>query len=115
MAEISEIRQTVVKEAGGGTEVDLSQHRVFLLGENRWEEPSRLAGRDRKDVRNEYAATKCLTCRGEGRLLCTGILIYRLREIFDHFLSLITYRYDHFGIGRTKRKSSHILYMFSST
>lgn len=71
VAEISEIRQTVVKEAGGGTEVDLSQHRVFLLGENRWEEPSRLAGRDRKDVRNEYAATKCLTCRGEGRLLCT--------------------------------------------
>lgn len=70
MTEISEVQQTVVRN--GDTE-DVSHHRVFLLGENRWEEPSRLRttkGADR--VKNKDATTKCLQCRGEGRLLCTG-------------------------------------------
>lgn len=58
----------------GETEVEVSQHRVFLLGENRWEEPSRLVGRDKKVgvIKTKDARTKCLSCRGEGRLLCTG-------------------------------------------
>ncbi|XP_047317453.1 protein disulfide isomerase pTAC5, chloroplastic-like [Impatiens glandulifera] len=34
-------------------------HGVYVVEENRWEEPSKLIG-------------KCLQCRGEGRLLCTG-------------------------------------------
>lgn len=68
--EISEIKQTVVKE--GATEVDLSERRVFLLGENRWEEPSRLAGRGNQDAgsKAKKATTQCLTCHGEGRLMC---------------------------------------------
>ncbi|XP_058094663.1 protein disulfide isomerase pTAC5, chloroplastic [Magnolia sinica] len=71
VTEITEIQQTVVKESGV-TEVDLSQHRVFLLGENRWEEPSRLVDRDKPiNGSKSSSATKCLTCRGEGRLLCT--------------------------------------------
>lgn len=53
----------------GVTELDISQQRVFLLGENRWEEPSRLS-RDKKTTGE--SKTKCLSCRGEGRLLCTG-------------------------------------------
>ncbi|XP_062165999.1 protein disulfide isomerase pTAC5, chloroplastic [Alnus glutinosa] len=61
--EISEVQQKVVKE--GVSKVEVYQHRVFLLGENRWEEPSRVGNSKAKD-----ATTKCLTCRGEGRLMC---------------------------------------------
>ncbi|PQQ01307.1 uncharacterized protein Pyn_16949 [Prunus yedoensis var. nudiflora] len=43
--EISEVQQTLVKE--GVTKVEVSEHRVFLLGENRWEDSSRLS-RNRK-------------------------------------------------------------------
>ncbi|XP_043703515.1 protein disulfide isomerase pTAC5, chloroplastic [Telopea speciosissima] len=71
MTEFSEIQQTVVKESGT-TEVEVSQHRVFLLGENRWEEPSRLVGKGKKVGGSTTSAvvTKCPTCRGEGHLLC---------------------------------------------
>ncbi|XP_059447492.1 protein disulfide isomerase pTAC5, chloroplastic isoform X2 [Corylus avellana] len=64
ITEISEVQQKVVKE--GVTKVEVSEHRVFLLGENRWEEPSRLG-----KIKTKDATTKCLTCRGEGRLMCT--------------------------------------------
>nr|GMD87025.1 protein disulfide isomerase pTAC5, chloroplastic-like [Ipomoea batatas] len=69
--EISEFEQKVVKE--GDTETDITQHRVFLLGENRWEEPSRLKGNMQPAATKSSsgkATTKCLSCRGEGRLLC---------------------------------------------
>ena len=58
----------------GVTEVKASQQRVFLLGENRWEEPSRLIGKDKQVSVSKLkdSVTKCLSCRGEGRLLCTG-------------------------------------------
>lgn len=65
MTEISEVQQKVVKE--GVPKVEVYQHRVFLLGENRWEEPARVGNSKTKD-----ATTKCLTCRGEGRLICAG-------------------------------------------
>lgn len=70
-SEISEIQQKTLEDV---TEVEVSQHRVFLLGENRWEEPSRLVGRNKGDGGNnsQSATTRCLSCRGEGRLLCTG-------------------------------------------
>ncbi|XP_022761927.1 protein disulfide isomerase pTAC5, chloroplastic [Durio zibethinus] len=72
LTEISEIQQKAVKEEGF-IETEVSQHRVFLLGENRWEEPSRLSGRDKqvRESKNKDTATKCHACRGEGRLLCT--------------------------------------------
>ncbi|XP_068316969.1 protein disulfide isomerase pTAC5, chloroplastic isoform X1 [Pyrus communis] len=70
--EITEVQQTVVKEEDG-TEVEVSHHRVFLLGENRWEDSSRLITNKKKggDGKTVGASTRCLTCRGEGRLLCT--------------------------------------------
>lgn len=70
---MSEIQRTVVKKSD--SEVEVSQHRVFLLGENRWEEPKRLAGRNRQvsGSKSGNTTTKCLACRGEGRLMCTGI------------------------------------------
>lgn len=73
MTEISEIQQRVVK-GSGVAEVDVTRNRVFLLGENRWEDPSRLVGRNRQvgGGTNTDATTKCISCRGEGRLLCTG-------------------------------------------
>lgn len=73
ITEVSQFQQKVVNE-DSATEVEVSQHRVFLLGENRWEEPSRISGRS-KQVGNSKikdAKIKCLTCRGEGRLLCSG-------------------------------------------
>ncbi|KAG6791278.1 hypothetical protein POTOM_000393 [Populus tomentosa] len=71
VTEISEIHQKVVKEEV--TEVEVSHHRVFLLGENRWEEPSRLNGRKKQvsGSKTKDSSKQCLTCRGEGRLLCT--------------------------------------------
>ncbi|XWS35117.1 hypothetical protein CRYUN_Cryun21dG0098700 [Craigia yunnanensis] len=72
LTEISEIQQKVVKEEVF-KETEVSQHRVFLLGENRWEEPSRLAGKDKHimESKNKDTATRCNACRGEGRLMCT--------------------------------------------
>lgn len=71
MTDISEVQQNVVK-SDKGTEVP--ERGVFLLGENRWEEPSRLIASEGVDrSKNKNATTKCLQCRGEGRLLCTGM------------------------------------------
>ncbi|KAK2401817.1 hypothetical protein P8452_08458 [Trifolium repens] len=68
--EISEVQQNVVGEVDKGTE--LSHPRVFLLGENRWEEPSRLLAKGAvKKVKNKDATIKCLQCSGLGILLCT--------------------------------------------
>ncbi|KAI0513983.1 hypothetical protein KFK09_010015 [Dendrobium nobile] len=67
----AEIQETLIKEAGD-TEIGISQHRVFLLGENRWEEPSRLQGRNKpSEASKASSSTRCLTCRGEGRLMCS--------------------------------------------
>ncbi|KAJ6790810.1 peptidoglycan binding domain containing protein [Iris pallida] len=41
VTKITEMQQTVTKETGD-EEVEVSDHKVFLLGENRWEEQSRL-------------------------------------------------------------------------
>ncbi|KAH7691088.1 PGBD-like protein [Dioscorea alata] len=68
--EIAEVQQTVIKESGTA-EIEVSQRRVFLIGENRWEEPSRLVGRDKPAAGSKPVSTKkCLSCRGEGRLMC---------------------------------------------
>ncbi|KAI5337203.1 hypothetical protein L3X38_016472 [Prunus dulcis] len=69
--EISEVQQTLVKE--GVTKVEVSEHRVFLLGENRWEDSSRLSRNQTKvgESKTMNTTTRCLTCREEGRLLCT--------------------------------------------
>ncbi|CAL1354454.1 unnamed protein product [Linum trigynum] len=71
MTGISETNQKVVKDEGA-KEVEASKHRVFLLGENRWEEPSLLIGRNKERTASKVTrTTKCLTCRGERRLMCT--------------------------------------------
>ncbi|EXB87095.1 hypothetical protein L484_010077 [Morus notabilis] len=69
VTEISNVQQTAVKDEGVKG-VEVSKHRVYLLGENRWEEPSRLGGRDKKV--DDKSTSKCHVCRGEGRLMCTG-------------------------------------------
>lgn len=71
--EIEEVQQTIVKE-DGVSETEVSHHRVYLLGENRWEEPSRLStSKKPAETTSDSTTMKCLTCRGEGRLLCMGI------------------------------------------
>lgn len=72
MTSLTDIQQTVIKE-DGATGVEVSEQRVFLLGENRWEEPSRLVGRESFIGNKPVSTTKCLSCRGEGRLMCTGM------------------------------------------
>lgn len=86
--EIEEVQQTIVKE-DGVSETEVSHHRVFLLGENRWEEPSRLSS-SKKPAETSSASTtiKCITCRGEGRVLCMGI--YSVPSlVFEELLSNI--------------------------
>eukprot|EP00897_Mesotaenium_endlicherianum_P007409 jgi/Mesen1/6697/ME000343S05873 len=53
-----------------------TSHRVFLLGENRWEDPDRMEGL-RSDAASlaagrqvTPAAPKCHACRGEGHVVC---------------------------------------------
>lgn len=71
VSEITEIKETIIKDTGD-KEIEASSHRVFLLGENRWEEPSRLIRRDKPIGANEVAyRSKCITCGGQGRLTCT--------------------------------------------
>uniref|UniRef100_A0A1J3I2G5 Peptidoglycan binding-like domain-containing protein n=1 Tax=Noccaea caerulescens TaxID=107243 RepID=A0A1J3I2G5_NOCCA len=67
--QVSEKKQQSIIKDQSDRESEVSEHRVFLLGENRWEDPSRLnkpvAGSKSTDTK-----PKCVTCRGEGRLLC---------------------------------------------
>ncbi|KAM0871658.1 hypothetical protein ACQ4PT_039232 [Festuca glaucescens] len=65
VTEAAEVPQTVVKE-------DFNKHRVYLLGENRWEDPSRLTNRNKPISGGATTAStkQCITCRGEGHLLC---------------------------------------------
>ncbi|KAJ4759697.1 plastid transcriptionally active 5 [Rhynchospora pubera] len=71
----ADIEKTVIKESNASNSgVEVSKHRVFLLGENRWEEPSRLVQNNKKQEIKSSRPTsgiKCLSCRGEGRLMCT--------------------------------------------
>ncbi|CAA7027930.1 unnamed protein product [Microthlaspi erraticum] len=66
--QVSEKKQSIVKDQSN-REGEASQHRVFLLGENRWEDPSRL-NKTVDTSKSTGAKPKCVTCRGEGRLLC---------------------------------------------
>ncbi|XP_023634471.1 protein disulfide isomerase pTAC5, chloroplastic [Capsella rubella] len=71
VTQVPEKKQSIIKDQSDG-EVDVTQNRVFLLGENRWEDPSRLIGRNKPVDRSKSTNTKtrCITCRGEGRLMC---------------------------------------------
>ncbi|ESQ56318.1 hypothetical protein EUTSA_v10025497mg [Eutrema salsugineum] len=62
--QVSEKQQAITKDQS-----DSSQYRVYLLGENRWEDPSRL-NKPVGGSKSTDTKTKCITCRGEGRLLC---------------------------------------------
>ncbi|OEL36838.1 hypothetical protein BAE44_0002143 [Dichanthelium oligosanthes] len=67
---IAEVRQTLVTE-NGVSGVGISENRVFLLGENRWEDPSRLTSKKKPVSTGTAASTKpCISCRGEGRVMC---------------------------------------------
>ncbi|KAI3688406.1 hypothetical protein L1987_82118 [Smallanthus sonchifolius] len=81
VTETPEVPLRVVKEV---SEPEASEHRVFLLGENRWEDSSRLKNRNSQSQPNSkgVAKTKCITCRGEGRLLCLGAVFYSLNNHF---------------------------------
>nr|XP_043612884.1 protein disulfide isomerase pTAC5, chloroplastic-like [Erigeron canadensis] len=66
-----EIPSSFVKEDPEPYESD---NRVYLLGENRWEDASRLKNRNGQNQTQTdskgVVTTKCITCRGVGHLLC---------------------------------------------
>ncbi|KAL8162887.1 hypothetical protein V2J09_014376 [Rumex salicifolius] len=64
ITESPEIQQTIVKKEEKSN-TDLYQNRVYLLGENRWEEPSRVGVK-----KVEGSPINCIVCRGEGRIMC---------------------------------------------
>ncbi|KAL5702703.1 hypothetical protein ACHQM5_027882 [Ranunculus cassubicifolius] len=72
VTKISEAKDIALKESGH-TEVDPKQHRVFLLGENRWEDSSRLTDKNKQNGGSTtgISTTKCIACRGEGHILCS--------------------------------------------
>ena len=51
-----------------------SDRRVYLLGENRWEEPSRLNGKNGTvaTISKLVLGENCYSCKGVGTMLCTG-------------------------------------------
>ncbi|KAG8082668.1 hypothetical protein GUJ93_ZPchr0014g47513 [Zizania palustris] len=75
ITEISEVQQTVVN-GNGVSGVGLPEQRVFLIGENRWENPSWLTQKSKPISSATAASTKrCISCQGEGRLICIGTKI----------------------------------------
>ncbi|KAJ3706400.1 hypothetical protein LUZ61_010105 [Rhynchospora tenuis] len=75
----AEIEKTVVKESNASNSgVEVSKYIVFLLGENRWEEPSRLVQNNNKqEIKNSRPTSgiKCLSCRGEGCLCALNVMV----------------------------------------
>ncbi|KAL8106226.1 protein disulfide isomerase pTAC5, chloroplastic [Apium graveolens] len=70
--EVPGIQKTEAKEKGVAESKLPPPSRVFLLGENRWEDSSRLIGRNKQDGGSfNTNTTRCISCRGEGRLLCS--------------------------------------------
>ncbi|KVH90965.1 hypothetical protein Ccrd_007015 [Cynara cardunculus var. scolymus] len=70
VTQVPEILSRVVKEY---VEPDVYDNRVFLLGENRWEDSSRLKNRNKQDSQFlEWVGedTKCPYCEGIGHSIC---------------------------------------------
>lgn len=63
VAKVAEIQQSIKSDPEG---VEISDRRVYLLGENRWEEPQRLV-----DQRRGTKVSMCFSCKGVGNILCT--------------------------------------------
>lgn len=73
VTDASEVEKMVITE-GIQSEEDVTEHRVYLLGENRWEEPSRISGRNKQPgskISSDRTTTRCVSCHGEGKMLCT--------------------------------------------
>lgn len=86
MASITPVPETPSRTVNEYTE---SEHRVFLLGENRWEDSSRLTNKNNMNSKG-VLTSKCITCNGEGHLLCEGALFllqYKLSRAIFVFLT----------------------------
>jgi len=72
-----------------------SRTRVYLLGENRWEDSSRLIKKSKGQTMNLKPATvmMCFSCRGEGVTLCTGLFPNLLPKQFSPFCIIWNQRF----------------------
>jgi len=70
-----------------------ANRRVFLLGENRWEEPGRLRPRAATSNGAQSAAPsseeKCFSCKGEGMCMCTECEGTGELNVEDQFLDWV--------------------------
>lgn len=58
----------------GSNGVEAPQRRVYLLGENRWEEPDRLLSKNGPTVTaavTKMVGERCFSCKGQGNMVCT--------------------------------------------
>eukprot|EP00246_Nothoceros_aenigmaticus_P001573 TRINITY_DN1206_c0_g1_i1.p1 TRINITY_DN1206_c0_g1~~TRINITY_DN1206_c0_g1_i1.p1 ORF type:complete len:480 (-),score=86.38 TRINITY_DN1206_c0_g1_i1:776-2215(-) len=72
----SKPKATVVPEIdryGTSSTDNRNERRVYLLGENRWEEPSRLLNRNGRGTSTavQEAISNCFGCKGVGTMMCT--------------------------------------------
>ncbi|GLJ30916.1 hypothetical protein SUGI_0615660 [Cryptomeria japonica] len=75
---IAKIEQAIISKAGG---VEISEKRVYLLGENRWEEPQRLKSKQNGGGTKVGTSARCFSCRGEGKMLCTGNISFPFHKV----------------------------------
>lgn len=96
-AESSEQRKTFAenkRDVEGTMEKDIAPNRrVFLLGENRWEEPARLFAKPSNNGTpsgpRPVLAEKCFSCRGEGVTMCTECEGTGELNVEDQFLEWV--------------------------
>ncbi|MCO5564257.1 hypothetical protein L7F22_017915 [Adiantum nelumboides] len=65
---------TTAKSWSNSVAAETSRPRVYLLGENRWEEPDRLFSNNGPTAATAAATTlgeKCISCKGQGLMMCT--------------------------------------------
>ncbi|KAH9317000.1 hypothetical protein KI387_018769, partial [Taxus chinensis] len=67
VTEIAQIQQAISIKPEG---VEISEKQVYLLGENRWEEPQRLLNKQKSGSKVDTIA-RCINCRGEGKIFCS--------------------------------------------
>lgn len=96
-AESSEQRKTFAedkRDVEGTVHEDIAPNRrVFLLGENRWEEPGRLFAKPSNNGTpsgpRPVFAEKCFSCRGEGVTMCTECEGTGELNVEDQFLEWV--------------------------
>ncbi|KAF9606112.1 hypothetical protein IFM89_023135 [Coptis chinensis] len=107
VTEVLEIKQNVIKESEDA-EFEASHQRVFLLGENRWEDSSRLVGRNK-----EVSASK-VEFQQQSVLLFVGRGVYYAQNVME-LVSQTSSRSEYFWNGLTREQNVHTVTALATT